>query len=60
MLAVHECERRAAKFQMKPADIDFMREAIAEARKGAELGEVPVGAILVRDGKIIGREAGNR
>ncbi|WP_036992770.1 tRNA adenosine(34) deaminase TadA [Halopseudomonas bauzanensis] len=40
---------------MKPADIDFMREAIAEARKGAELGEVPVGAILVRDGKIIGR-----
>ncbi len=32
-----------------------MREAIAEARKGAELGEVPVGAILVRDGTIIGR-----
>ncbi len=32
-----------------------MREAIAEARKGAELGEVPVGAILVRDGRIIGR-----
>lgn len=32
-----------------------MLEAIAEARKGAELGEVPVGAILVRDGKIIGR-----
>ena len=40
---------------MKPADIDFMLEAIAEARKGAELGEVPVGAILVRDGKVIGR-----
>lgn len=32
-----------------------MREAIAEARRGAELGEVPVGAILVRDGTIIGR-----
>ena len=32
-----------------------MLEAIAEARKGAELGEVPVGAILVREGKIIGR-----
>ena len=40
---------------MKPADIAFMLEAIAEARKGAELGEVPVGAVLVRDGKIIGR-----
>lgn len=40
---------------MKPADIDFMREAIALARRGAELGEVPVGAVLVRDGRIIGR-----
>ncbi|SFM20754.1 tRNA adenosine(34) deaminase TadA [Halopseudomonas yangmingensis] len=40
---------------MKPADIDFMREAIAEARKGAALGEVPVGAVLVRDGQVIGR-----
>ncbi|MFA5676956.1 MAG: tRNA adenosine(34) deaminase TadA [Pseudomonas sp.] len=40
---------------MKPADIDFMREAIAEARKAAELGEVPVGAVLVHEGKIIGR-----
>ena len=40
---------------MTPADIDFMRQAIAEARKGAALGEVPVGAILVRDGQIIGR-----
>mgnify|MGYP002619539428 CR=1 FL=1 len=40
---------------MKPADIDFMREAIAEARKGADLGEVPVGAVLVRDGRVIAR-----
>lgn len=40
---------------MKPADIDFMREAIAEARRGAALGEVPVGAVLVRDGQVIGR-----
>lgn len=40
---------------MTPADIDFMREAIALARQGAELGEVPVGAVLVRDGRIIGR-----
>lgn len=40
---------------MKPADIDFMREAMAEARRAAELGEVPVGAVLVRDDKVIGR-----
>lgn len=31
----------------------FMREAIALARKAEELDEVPVGAVAVRDGKII-------
>lgn len=40
---------------MKPADIDFMRLAIAKAEQGALQGEVPVGAVLVQDGKIIGR-----
>lgn len=38
---------------------DFMGEALVEARKAAARGEVPVGAVLVRDGKIIAR-AGNR
>ncbi|KAK1425591.1 hypothetical protein QVD17_20945 [Tagetes erecta] len=33
----------------------FMREALSEARKAADLWEVPVGAILVQDGKIIAR-----
>lgn len=37
----------------------FMAEALDLARKAAEAGEVPVGAVIVRDGKIIGR-AGNR
>jgi tRNA(adenine34) deaminase len=37
----------------------YMREAIAEARAAAALGEVPVGAIVVVDGKIVGR-GGNR
>ena len=37
----------------------YMREAIAEARASAALGEVPVGAVVVVDGKIIGR-GGNR
>lgn len=31
----------------------FMREAIALAKKAEELDEVPVGAVAVRDGKII-------
>lgn len=33
----------------------FMREALALAEQGALLGEVPVGAIVVQGGKIIGR-----
>ncbi|MBD9371203.1 nucleoside deaminase [Rhizobium sp. ARZ01] len=37
----------------------FMDQALAEARKAAKRGEVPIGAVLVHDGKIIAR-AGNR
>lgn len=33
----------------------FMKEAIKEAIKGASLDEVPVGAVIVKDGKIIAR-----
>jgi tRNA(adenine34) deaminase len=33
----------------------FMREALHEARIAAETGEVPVGAVLVVDGRIIAR-----
>nr|WP_197286871.1 tRNA adenosine(34) deaminase TadA [Paenibacillus sp. JCM 10914] len=32
----------------------WMREAIAQARKAEELGEVPIGAVIVHDNKIIG------
>lgn len=32
-----------------------MREALALAARAAEAGEVPVGAVVVRDGAIIGR-----
>lgn len=32
-----------------------MREALKEARKAARKGEVPVGAVVVRDGKVAGR-----
>jgi tRNA(adenine34) deaminase len=41
------------------ADVTFMSEALAEAREAAERGEVPIGAVLVLDEKIIAR-AGNR
>lgn len=36
-----------------------MAEALAEARLAAERGEVPVGAVVVRDGQVIA-SAGNR
>ncbi|AMY07657.1 tRNA-specific adenosine deaminase [Luteitalea pratensis] len=35
--------------------IDYMREAVRLAGTAAALGEVPVGAVVVRDGVIIGR-----
>ncbi len=41
------------------ADIQFMREALVEARAAAAAGEVPIGAVLVHDGKILTR-SGNR
>lgn len=34
-------------------DIEFMRLAIAEARKAGSLDEVPIGAVVVRDGGVI-------
>ena len=33
----------------------FMREALALAKEAAALGEVPVGAVVVKDGEIVGR-----
>lgn len=35
--------------------IRWMKEAIHEARKAEALEEVPIGAVIVRDGEIIGR-----
>src|SRR5438132_11732277 len=36
-------------------DATFMAEALAEARKAAEEGEVPIGAVVVADGRVVGR-----
>lgn len=40
-------------------DREFMAAAIEEARKAAEAGEVPVGAVIAIEGQIVAR-AGNR
>lgn len=36
-------------------DTELMREALREAQLAAALGEVPVGAVIARDGEIIAR-----
>jgi tRNA(adenine34) deaminase len=41
------------------ADVAFMDAALAEARLAADRGEVPVGAVVVAEGRIVAR-AGNR
>src|SRR5881396_4283249 len=38
-----------------PSDEHFMREALRQAAKAYETDEVPVGAVVVRTGKIIAR-----
>ena len=34
---------------------EFMRAAIEEAKLGLEQGGIPIGSVLVKDGKIVGR-----
>jgi len=40
---------------MTQDDLGFMQAAIREARTGLREGGIPIGAILVKDGRIIGR-----
>ena len=42
-------------FVMYTLDEKFMLEALKEAEKSANFDEVPVGAVIVKDGKIIAR-----
>ncbi|TLG77189.1 tRNA adenosine(34) deaminase TadA [Culicoidibacter larvae] len=45
---------------LEKRDIDFMREAIRLAKKAESLGEVPIGAIIVHDNKVIARAYNTR
>ena len=40
---------------MKSQDEKYMKEAIRQAKKAYALGEVPIGCVIVYEGKIIGR-----
>jgi tRNA(adenine34) deaminase len=41
--------------ELGSTDLDFMQAALAEARAAADAGEVPIGAVVVRDGAIVAR-----
>lgn len=47
-----QLERQRAE---EKTDAGFMREALRLARKAANLQEVPIGCVLVKDGKIVAR-----
>jgi tRNA(adenine34) deaminase len=46
-----------AELRGSESDQQFMRLALDEARAAAEAGEVPVGAVIVRDGVVVARAA---
>jgi tRNA(adenine34) deaminase len=45
---------------MEDADESFMKEALALADEAAALGEVPVGAVAVHEGTVVGRGSNRR
>ncbi|KAM1170309.1 hypothetical protein ACFX2G_021200 [Malus domestica] len=48
-------EAHTLEIEQRKMDEMFMREALLEAKKAADIWEVPVGAVLVQQGKIIAR-----
>jgi tRNA(adenine34) deaminase len=43
------------KIDLDSIDVKYMKEAYRQAKKAYALGEVPIGCVIVHDGKIIGR-----
>lgn len=66
MLPAHSPERKKAvdgvlsRYTHCVSDEDFMRCALELAALGAAVGEVPVGAVLVREGKILAGDYNGR
>ena len=52
-------ENKEITREMLVQDEEYMRRALRLAEQAAEIGEVPVGAVVVRGGEVIGA-AGNR
>lgn len=47
--------RQQALILRQKIDEKFMKQALLQAKKAKELGEVPIGCVIVQDGKVIGR-----
>ncbi|MBX6353585.1 MAG: nucleoside deaminase [Thermoflavifilum sp.] len=45
----------AADEEQRRRDERFMRMALAEAARAADYGEVPIGAVVVKDGEVVAR-----
>ena len=54
MLDVRDSLNQALSDQQK-IDLQWMQLAYTQAAKAAELGEIPVGAVIVSQGQIIGQ-----
>jgi tRNA(adenine34) deaminase len=57
---LHNAGNTERSHDMDNRDKEFMAEALKEALNAFEEGEVPVGAVLVRDGKIVARARNQR
>lgn len=55
-----EEEKKNVSVLLPDEDIVFMREAMALAKQAEEIDEVPVGALIVRDGEIIAKAYNTR
>lgn len=54
-LCKEEEARQQALILKQKTDEKFMKQALLQAKKAKELGEVPIGCVIVQDGKVIGR-----
>ena len=48
-------ERELRSDKQRKTDLKYMKSAITQAKRAYSKGEVPIGCVIVRDGKIIGR-----
>jgi tRNA(adenine34) deaminase len=52
--------RGAADVPFELEDQEWMEQALAEARRAESIGEVPIGALIVREGRVVGRGCNRR